>query len=383
MTDSLNVRPLTPAELPAAIDVANRAFGFGQDDGFEFGRDIPYVWNVDRADNTWACFDGDQMLGVIGAYPFDVRMGGVSFRATCVGQVGTPAESRGRGVMSALLTAATARMDAEVDFAWLGGDRMRYGRYGWAIGGEQHVYRTNARYLPDPPDASTIRPMDPQRDGERIRSFADAQPFGIGFSAQESQQLLSIRGVGGVVSDDAWAIYRGTAQRPFVLMVDGSVEAVAALLAHLAAQATDGENAEGFIGFETAPTDCTLSRVAARHYCEMTPKTCAHFRLCDMAGYFEKACRIVGPTLPGGADEITLRNTDNGRSVHIICREGQLSASAGEGGDRVVVGDTHELSEIAFSRLPLDTVLPGLAPSSPLRALLRMPIYLPFSFYAM
>ena len=43
----------------------------------------------------------------------------------------------------------------------------------------------------------------------------------------------------------------------------------------------------------------------------------------------------------------------------------------------------HDLSEIAFSRLPLDTVLPGLAASSPLRALFRTPVHLPFALYAM
>ncbi|MHC4986098.1 MAG: GNAT family N-acetyltransferase, partial [Planctomycetota bacterium] len=166
MSNTFEVRQVTPDELPTATAVANRAFGFGQEGGFEFKRNIPYVWNADRADNTWAAFDGDEMIGMIGAYPFDVRMAGVDFRATCVGQVGTPAEHRGRGVMSALLTAATAKMDAEVDFAWLGGDRLRYGRFGWAFGGERYSYTTNTRYLPDPPDASAVRAMDPAVDGD-------------------------------------------------------------------------------------------------------------------------------------------------------------------------------------------------------------------------
>jgi len=383
MAEALEVRQLTPGELPAATGVANRAFGFGQDaDGMEFGRDIPYVWNADRADNSWGCFDGNQMLGMIGAYPFDVKMGGGSFRATCVGQVGTPEENRGRGVMSSLLRAATAKMDEDVDFAWLGGDRMRYGRYGWAIGGEQHVFRTNVKYLPDPPDVSTIRAMDPDRDREMIQTFAEAQPYGIGFSDLEFHQLLSIRDVGGVVGNDAWAVYRGSADSPFVMMADGSVEAVAGLLAHLAAGSVKEDNADGFIGFETAPGDCVLARVALKHYCEMTPKTCCHFRMCNLVGYFEKACRIVQPSIPGGSDEITFRNTDNGQQVHVVCLDGKLSVDGG-GGGRIVEGDTHLMSEIAFSRLPLETILPGLAPNSPLRILLRMPIYLPFSLYAM
>ena len=383
MTDALNVRQLTPAELPAAIDVANRAFGFGDGDGFEFLRDIPYVWNADRADNTWGCFEGDTLLGVIGAYPFDVKMGGVSFRATCVGQVGTPAENRGRGVMSSLLTAATATMTADVDFAWLGGDRQRYGRYGWAFGGEQPWYATNARYLPDPPDASTVRPMDPAVDGEMIWRYTQAMPYAIGFSRHEFDQLLGIHDVTGIVSGDAWVLCRGPAATPRVLLGDGPTQSVAGLLACLVRDAVAAGNETGDIHFEAEPADCALSRVALKCYRTMTTREIGGFRLCSLAGYFEKLCRMVGESIPGGSDEITLRNTDTGQSVHILCRDGALSAAAGEGGDRVVVGDTHDLSEIAFSRLPLDTVLPGLAAGSPLRTLFRTPVYLPFALYAM
>jgi len=383
MSQTFEVRQVTPDELPTATAVANRAFGFGQEDGFEFKRDIPYVWNADRADNTWAAFDGDEMIGMIGAYPFDVRMAGVDFRATCVGQVGTPSEHRGRGVMSALLTAATAKMDAEVDFAWLGGDRQRYGRFGWAFGGERNWYTTNTRYLPGPPDASTIRPMDPAVDGEMIWQYTQAMPYAIGFSRQEFDQLLGIHDVTGLVSGDAWVLCRGSADHPRVLLADGPTETVAGLMSCLSRDAVVAGNEGGGVAFEIPPCDCALAGVALKHYASREVSQVGGFRLCDMAGYFAKACRIVEPTLDGGSDEITLRNTDTGQSVHIACRDGKLSAEAGEGGDRVVVGNTHELSEIAFSQLPLDTILSGLAANSPLRALFRMPVYLPFSLYAM
>ena len=383
MTDAFEVRQLTPEELPAAIDVANRAFGLSAEGDMEFGRDIPYVWNADRADNTWGCFEAGELIGVIGAYPFDVKMAGVSFRSACVGQVGTLPEWRGRGAMSTILRAVTAEMDGgEYDFTWLGGDRRRYGRFGWAFGGVKHWHTTNTRYLPDPPAASAARPMDPAGDGERIWRYTQAMPYAIGFSRREFDQLLSIRDVSGLVRDDAWVLCRGPVKSPRALLADGPTDAVAELLACVARDASEAGNEGGDISFEAPPCDCALSRAALKHYRTMETQQIGGFRLCDMAGYFEKACRIVEPTLPGGTDEITLRNTDTGRSVHVACRDGSFGVDDLPGG-RVVEASTTGLSEIVFSRLPLDTVLPGLSADSPLRALLRMPVYLPFSLYAM
>ena len=382
MSETFEVRQVTPAELPTATAVANRAFGFEPGGDFEFKRNIPYVWNADRADNTWAAFDGDEMLGVIGAYPFEVKMAGVSFRATCVGQVGTPAEHRGRGVMSALLTAATAKMDDDVDFAWLGGDRQRYGRFGWAFGGDRYWYTTNTRYLPDPPDASTVRAMDPAVDGEMIWQHTQAMPYAIGFSRHEFDQLLGIHDVTGLVSGDAWILCRGSAAHPRALLADGPAETVAGLLACLARDAAADDNKGGEFGFETPPCGCTLAQVAASHYCTMEVSQVGGLRLCGMRGYFEKACRIVEPMLSGGDDDIAFENTDTGQFVRIVCRGGKLSVDD-QPSRCTVTSNTTGLSEIVFSRVPLEAFFPEMRPDWPFRHLFRMPVYLPFTLYAM
>ncbi len=382
MTDEFRVEQIDPARRDEAIAVGNESFGFAPDGDSDFVRDWPYVWNDDGMDNTWACYVEGKMAGIVGAYPFEVKMAGVSFRSACVGQVGTLPAYRGRGVMSAILRRVTAVMDAEYDFTWLGGDRMRYGRYGWAFGGVKHCFRTNAKYLPDPPDESTVRPLEPGRDGDMVWRFTQDMPYGIGFDRREFDQLMSIRWVGGVVSDDAWVVYRGPAEHAYGMLADGPAEAVASLMAHLSQRAVADGDADGTIGFETGPYDCPLSRVAMGHYATMTLEHVGGFRLCDMQGYFRRACRAVEGTLTGGSDELSLRNTDTGQAVRIVCRDGKLSADDKIGRD-VREMTTTQLSEAVFSALPLDVVLPGLAASSPLRALLRMPIYLPFGFYAM
>jgi hypothetical protein len=380
--EQFEVRPITVAERETAIDVCNRAFGFGVEGKPHFGRDWPYVWNDEHIADTWAAFEGDTMVGVVGAYKMTVRMGGETFRSCCLGQVGTPEEYRGRGVMSSILRRVTAVIDAECDFAWLGGDRMRYGRYGWAWGGTYHSCHTNAKYLPEALDESAVRAMDPERDGDMLREAVERMPFGINFDRKQFSQLLSINDVGGVMTDDAWVLFRGPLKRAGVSLGDGNPEAVAGLLAYLSQKATDEENPEGRIWFEAPPYDCSLARVALAHYATMERRSVGGFRLGDLQGYFERACHVVEPTLCGGSDELSLRNTDTGQTVRIQCADGKLSVDDKVGAN-VRELTTTQLSEAAFSPLPLDVVVPGLAANSPLRTVLRMPVYLPFSFYAM
>ncbi len=141
MSGEIQVRQMTIDQRDRAIAVANESFGFT----CEFGRDWPYVWHDGRVDNTWVCMVDGEMAGVVGVYPMPVTMGGVEFRSACVGQVSTLPAYRGKGVMSAALRKVTAIMDTEYDFTWLGGDRMRYGRYGWAFGGTKLCYRTYSK----------------------------------------------------------------------------------------------------------------------------------------------------------------------------------------------------------------------------------------------
>lgn len=383
MANKFEIVRMKPGQQADVAAVANSAFGFGGEGSMDFMRDWPYLWNDERADNYWLAVADGKIVACVGSYPLTVRVAGASFRSACVGQVGTLPEWRGQGAMSAILRAVTAEMDGgEYDFTWLGGDRQRYGRFGWAFGGVKHWCTTNAKYLPDPPDASTVRAMDPKRDGEMIWQYTQSMPYAIGFNRREFEQLLSIRDVGGVVSDGAWVVFRGPMKRPRVLLADGPTDRVAALMAHLSQQATGENNPDGGIAFEAGPYDSALARAALAHYASMEQQQVGGFRMCDMAGYFSRACGAVQPAIAGGSDELSLRNTDTGQAVRIVCENGKLSVDDHVGTD-VREMTTTQLSEVAFSMLPLDVVLPGLVADSPLRALLRMPVYLPFGFYAM
>lgn len=373
MADDYEVRRAAADEAEAALHVIDTAFAR---DGrkWDCRRELPYLWNEDRVSDHWLCLREGRIVGVIGSYPFTVRLAGVDFRSAGVGQVSTLPEERGRGVMSRLLKAITAEMDdGRYDFTWLWGDPRRYGRFGWARGGVTYRFETFDKYLPEPPPASEVRELNPDEHAERIFDYTMAQPCTVHFTRREFGQLLGKPDLTRIGYRDAWAVFSPSKTCPTVLLADGPDDQVAALLAHLARQVRqDGDGWK--VAFIAGPFDCALNRVArdCRWHMQVTPS--ANLRICDLAAYFEKACAAVQGSVPGGSDELSLRNSDNGQEVRIECRDGRLAVRREAG------PDAHELSTLAISEavfglLPLETVLPGVRADSPLRVLLRMPVH--------
>ena len=150
MEDGYIVKRCGRDEYPDFLDAANNAFNYGAEN-FWFQKRMhnctPYpdlatdlqinrhVIAIDRASGA--------VMGGVGAYPLDVAAsedmpGGRKFTIPSVGigQVSCLKEYRGRGVMTSALT-KILRESAEngAAIAYLGGDRYRYGRFGFDYGG--------------------------------------------------------------------------------------------------------------------------------------------------------------------------------------------------------------------------------------------------------
>jgi predicted N-acetyltransferase YhbS len=173
------VRKARVSDRDGLLALINRAFTPEGKPLRDFQREIPYVFERDG-----------RIVGCIGLYPYDVTVGGVTFRGAGVGQVATAPEARGQGVMSALLKAVSAAAD-RLDFAWLYGDRLRYGRYGWTRGGEVMLYQTFNKYLPEPADSSQVRSIDMEREFAFVREKLLAQDGFPRLTDEELRLLLS------------------------------------------------------------------------------------------------------------------------------------------------------------------------------------------------
>lgn len=372
MARQVEIRQARPDERQAVLDVANASFG-RPDKPFDFARLLPYCFTPQRMPDHWLYVEDGRILGVVGAYPFTVWLNGVAFRTIGVGQVCTLPEVRGRGIMSELLKVVTARMDQACDFAWLWGDRRRYGRYGWAVGGVTTVFEANEKYLPEPPPAEEVRRLDKQADADRMYRAAIAQPYAVDYTREEFDLLLEASEVSGWTWRDAWAICRPF---PRVVAAGGPEDQVAALLSHLVRIGKQKDPPQEKVIFEAGPFDSVLMRVAKSHYAQVTRRPSASFRVCNLLGYFIKAAQAVRQ-VPAGQASLSLRNTDNGQTVRLSCRDGRYIVDADIDAN-VVAASTAELSEALFGPLPLETTLPAVAPDSPLRPLLSLPIHISY-----
>ncbi len=381
-TGEFEIARMTPAQRPETIAVCNAAFGFGPGHDMDFGRDWPYLWNDDRADNMWLCLAGDKIVGAAGAYPVTVRMGGATFRAACVGQVATLPAWRGRGIFTRMMNAICNEADATTDFTWLGGDRLRYGRWGWATGGRRNVFEISQRMLGDQAEADVDKPVRPvtgddvPRIYEQIASHAD----GIDYTLQEFTQLV-LQCARGLVCNDSWALCRnyGTLR---IMEAHGQLDDLVAMAARLSRQAVEAGDLDGVISVECSSSHDLLMQLARRHCRNAVVNPVGMFRVSNLLGYLTQAAQAANAICPGGSDELSIENTDTGQAVRIVCADGRFEVTQGLGGN-VWRADRLAISEALFGAISRPALGVPIAVGSPIQTLLNLGCYLPFALYAM
>lgn len=325
----------------------------------------PYLWNADRVGNHFVFVHRGRIIGVAGLYPYDVVTCGVPFRAAGVGQVACREAYRGRGVMSALLRCVCAEADAmNLDFSWLGGDRLRYGRYGWALGGASLRVVTSVRYLPRLRPSDRVRPLDRAADFGRLKRFLRRQADAVLLSDEELRQVFESEGTGGWVLDDAFIVYRNRGD--VVCYASGKPAQIARLIAFNLESLRAAVPGRREISVECAPRAVPLVRACFGCYQSIEVRPSASFRVGRLAPFLRKVCSAVQPRVNAGTDRLALVNTDTGDGATIVCRGGRLSVEdrAGRGARQL---DTRMLSELCFGLLPPDIAVPQFAAASPLR----------------
>ena len=94
-----------------------------------------------------ACESG-RILANVSVFPMEMVIEDAHLSAGGIGMVGTLPEARGRGLMTGLLEAAIARMESDgMDLSILGGDRQRYGKFGWENSGRRLELIVNERSI--------------------------------------------------------------------------------------------------------------------------------------------------------------------------------------------------------------------------------------------
>lgn len=143
------IRQCTRSDYPQVLDVMNDAFGVehgftAKDEAMQnnMSHIAPYehIATDEEIAKYYAAFDGNKVIGTAAIFPFEwvVSDGDRQYRLEVfgVGQVTCMAEYQKQGIMTSLLSCTDEIMrktDAHLKF--LIGDRFRYRRFGYEIGG--------------------------------------------------------------------------------------------------------------------------------------------------------------------------------------------------------------------------------------------------------
>ncbi len=145
---TLQVRQGRPAEWKEILAVSQAAFNV---DHTYFPKGWPHTY-PDPSAAEWfvVCVDEGKIIGVINQTPVALRIAGVRLKAVGIGGVGVLPEARKRGAMSAMLRASNAwQNQAGTVLGFLGGERIRYRRYGYELAGERVTAMITHKQLAD------------------------------------------------------------------------------------------------------------------------------------------------------------------------------------------------------------------------------------------
>lgn len=102
--------------------------------------------------NAFVMVENGRLCSIVGLFPITIQTDEAILKVGGIGGVCTIPECRGRGLMSTQLNNVIQVMRKEgYDVSVLGGDRYRYGNYGWENWGRNYNFHLSARRVTDRP----------------------------------------------------------------------------------------------------------------------------------------------------------------------------------------------------------------------------------------
>ena len=181
---STAIARLTAADFEEAMDVLNFSFGFEHPHNFETLLPVLYHPGAEAMSWNWALREEGSIRAIVGVFPLTWKLGDATLRIAGVGGVSCHPRYRKRGFMGQLMRHCVEAMREEgYPLSWLGGQRQRYGYYGYekcGINYQLSLAPNNVRHVFGDGDLGIeFRPLERQDRThlQGVIGLHDAQPI--------------------------------------------------------------------------------------------------------------------------------------------------------------------------------------------------------------
>jgi predicted acetyltransferase len=108
----------------------------------------PHCYLKNKLENNAIVKKNNRVVSHVASIPQELKVGSERMKIAGISGVATYPEYRGQGLMGMLLKYCIDKMENDgTSFSYLGGDRQRYGHFGWENGGREWVFDINGRSL--------------------------------------------------------------------------------------------------------------------------------------------------------------------------------------------------------------------------------------------
>ena len=129
---SSEITRLQASDFEEALDMLNFSFGFQHPKNFETLLPALYKAEDEHMSWNWAIRENGRIRAIVGAFPLGWQLGETTLRISGIGGVSCHPRARNQGYMQQLMSHAVASMRSEgYHLSYLGGQRQRYGYYGY------------------------------------------------------------------------------------------------------------------------------------------------------------------------------------------------------------------------------------------------------------
>jgi len=159
-------RSARPGEFRELMEFIDLNFRPGQSGRSILQRQYPHLFQNKPAflARNILLRDQGKIVGSLAVHPIPIRLEEVVLQAGGIGQVGAHPQRRGEGIMTTLLNEAIRRMQQRgYPISILGGDRRRYGWFGWERGGVRNIFSLTSRVVGRPTPAEGRLALKPLR----------------------------------------------------------------------------------------------------------------------------------------------------------------------------------------------------------------------------